>query len=114
MYKGALYQRGYGLGGTFRRFFSWIMPIVQKHTLPVLNQGLREIGKSAVLTAADIAKDSISGRDIKESAQERLNLAIDDLKGKAEKKLSGQGIKRKNKSNKKIILVKKRKKDIFD
>lgn len=33
-YKGSPYQRGYGLGGTFRRFFSWLVPIFKEHALP--------------------------------------------------------------------------------
>lgn len=109
-YKGSPFQRGYGLGGTFRRFFSWIMPIVQKHAMPAI----KEVGRTAISTAADIAKDAVSGKDLKESAQERVSAAIDSIKNKAESKLiDGKGIKRKGK---KYYIIKKRKhlKDIFD
>lgn len=133
LYYGAPYQRGYGLGGTFRKFFSWIVPIFKKHALPVLNDGLKEVGKTALTTAADIAKDTVNGINIRDSFRERTNTALDTLKEKAEKKLEGRGyrinknkkktyegshslsIKRGKKLKKKIILIKKRKdlKDIF-
>lgn len=111
------YQRGYGLGGTFRRFFSWIVPILKKHALPVVQEGLKEVGKTALGTAADIAKDSLNGMDVKDSFRQRTVSAIDSLKEKAERKLDGRGIKRRRKSKKqKYIIIKKRKqlKDIFD
>lgn len=111
------YQRGYGLGGTFRRFFSWIVPILKKHALPVIQDGLKEVGKTALGTAADIAKDSLSGMNVKDSFRERTSAAIDTLKEKAERKLDGKGIKRSRKpKKKKYIIIKKRKhlKDIFD
>jgi hypothetical protein len=88
-YRGSQYQRGYGLGGSFRRFFSWLVPIVQKHALPAINSGLQEIGKTALSTAADIAKDTVAGKSFKDSTQQRVNSAIDSLKEKAEKNMSG-------------------------
>lgn len=114
-YKGALMQRGYGLGGTLRKFFSWLMPIVQEHALPSINTGLKEIGKTALTTAADIAKDVVTGKNLKNVAEEKISAAIDSLKEKAEKGLSGKGIKRRR-TKKKIYILKKRKhtKDIFD
>ena len=31
VFKGAYYQKGYGFGDVFRRFFRWIVPIVKKN-----------------------------------------------------------------------------------
>lgn len=117
LYSGMPYQRGYGLGGTFRRFFSWIVPILKKHAVPVIQDGLKEVGKTALGTAADIAKDSLNGVNIKDAFRDRTSAAIDSLKEKAERKLDGKGIKRSRKQKKKkFIIIKKRKhlKDIFD
>jgi hypothetical protein len=47
LYKGNLYQRSHGLGGTFRRFFNWIVPIVQRHALPVIKEGFKEVGENS-------------------------------------------------------------------
>ena len=115
-YRGSPNQRGYGLGGSFRRFFSWIVPIFKTHALPVIKSGLKEVGKTAISTAADVAKDLTNGRELRETLVERVNNAVDEIKNKAEKSLAGGklGIKRKKK-NKKYYLIKKRShlKDIF-
>jgi hypothetical protein len=73
----------------------------------LLKKVLKRWGKTAIKTAADIARDSISGRDIKESTHDRLNLAIDNLKDQIEKKIEGRGIKRKKRHYRKIILKNK-------
>jgi hypothetical protein len=116
VYRGPVMQRGYGLGGTFRKFFNWIVPIVQKHALPAVESGLREVGRTAVSTVADIAKDTVAGRSIKEASEEHINRAVNQLKEKVENKLEGRGKKRKT-NKKKIILIKKNSKkfdDIFN
>ncbi len=127
-YRGANFQRGYGLGGyayqngaglggMFRKFASWVMPLLRKHALPTLNSGAKAIGREALDSAADVAKDLISGRNFSESMNQRLGTAIDVLKEKAEKKLDGHGINRKRKLKNLVILKKKKKinhKDIFD
>lgn len=113
-FRGAPYQRGYGIGGMFRRFFKWIVPIVEKHAVPAI----KEVGKTALVAAADIAKDAVSGRSLAESAKERLAGSIDNLREMAEKKLEGGGKRRNGKKSKtpKFIIVKKKKLhgDIFD
>lgn len=115
IYRGNQYQRGYRLGGTFKKFFRWIVPLVQKHAFPAIESGLKTVGKTALETAADITKDAISGRNIREAAESRINSAVDQLKEQAEKKLRGEGIN-KQKKKQKIIIVKRKKlsKDIFD
>ena len=116
LYKGAVYQRGYGLGGAFRKFFSWIMPIVKKHALPALESGAKVLGKEAVSAVGEIAKDVLAGKNLKNSVHERGSMAIDNIKDYAEKSLEGRGIK-KRKSKKKFIIIKKKPKhttDIFD
>jgi hypothetical protein len=116
IFRGNPYQRGYGLGGAFRRFFNWVVPLFQKHAVPALESGMKVVGKSALSAAADIAKDVASGRNVKEAAETHINSAVELLKEKAEKKLSGNGIKRKSKFKKYVILKKQKKSfnDIFD
>jgi hypothetical protein len=105
-FKGSLYQRGYGLGGTFKRFFNWIVPLFKQNALPLIKQGATAVGKEALGTVANIAKDVVDGKPINESVQENANTAISNLKTKAEKVLTGKGIKRRR-SKKKIIILKK-------
>lgn len=116
-YKGSPYQRGYGLGGAFRRFFSWIVPIFKQHALPTIKDGLKELGKTTLLTTADFAKDVAYGKDIKSSFQERVSSGIDEIKDHVEKKLRGsgkrkkKGIKRSSKLKNFLILKKKKQLD---
>lgn len=123
VFRGSPYQQGYGLGGTFRKFFRWIVPLFQKHALPHIESGIKEFGKTALSAAADLAKDVVSGRNVREAATDRINTAVNSLKERAENSLEGKanslegkGIKRKRKKFKKFVVLKKKKnfKDIFD
>ncbi len=113
VFQGPLYQNGYGVGGYFKKFFRWIVPIAEKHFLPHIKSGAKEIGKNFIDASSNIAHDVIKRRNIKDAADEHVNRAIDNLQQMAESKLAGSGIKGK------AILIKKNKtkikkyKDIF-
>ena len=115
-------QRGAGLGGLFKKFMKWIVPLANKHVLPIIETGAKNIGNQIVNSASNFARDTIDGKNIKESASKRYNEAVDNLKQKAESFLQGEGIKksikRKRKEKNYIILKKQKKtsraKDIFD
>jgi hypothetical protein len=123
VFRGMRHQRGYGLGGIFRKMFRYIMPIIKQHGIPIL----KSVGESTVKGAANFATDTIAGKNIKESANKRLMETFDELKEKAGMKGSGIN-KRKllenfNYTHKKPKLTQKfnhkkkkltRKKDIFD
>ena len=125
VYRGIRHQRGYGLGGVFRKLFRFIIPLMKEHAMPIL----KSVGESAIKGAANFAQDTIAGKNVKESVSKRLSETVDDLKRKAS--MNGSGInKRKNyseidffenKIKKKKLNNKKRKKksekrksDIFD
>ena len=112
VFKGPMYQQGYGLGGYFKKFFKWLIPIAEKHVMPSIKSGLETIGKQAIDSASRIASDAVNGRNIQEAAREHVSQAIDNLKSKAENKLAGNGKKRK-KFNLQKIISKKQQKDIF-
>jgi predicted nucleic acid-binding OB-fold protein len=103
VFRGEPFQKGYGLGDTFRRFFNWVIPIVKKHSLPALEV----IGKRAIDTVADISKDVVSGKKFKESSEERINTSVEDIKKIISSQLQGKG-------KKKHILIKKRKNKQFE
>jgi hypothetical protein len=108
VFRGMDIQRGYGLGGIFKKFFSWIMPIVREHALPVT----KTIGKEMLKGAINVANDSLEGKNVKESAKSRTKEVLNNLK---ETQL-GKGYKRKHKKIKQQQKTKKlkRSKDIFD
>jgi hypothetical protein len=81
--------------------------LVQKTALPTL----KEIGKTALNSAGDFAKDVASGRDLTEAATHHMNSAVSTIKETVEKKLAG-GKKRRKKRNNKIIL--KKHKPVYD
>ena len=101
-YKGMPYQRGYGIGGTFRKFFRWVVPIFKKHAMPAIKSSAKIVGNEALSSISDISKNIIEGNDIKSSVKKRLNKAVDTLKEKVETSIEGNGIK-KRKLQKKII-----------
>ncbi len=127
VYRGPMYtQRGYGfrgLAGYFNRFFRWIMPIAEKHVIPHVKNAGKSIGNELVEAGSKIAKDKIRGRKFKESFDEHINTAVDNLKESAKSTLdqSGQGIKRRvllinNSTSRKSKYKNKKKKtnkDIF-
>lgn len=81
VYIGSPNQRGHGigsfLGGLFRRI------------LPLLKQGARAVGKEAVRTGINVATDIMdSGVRPKEAFKTRLRESGENLKRKAEEKLS--------------------------
>jgi hypothetical protein len=117
LFRGTSLQRGYGISQIFRRFFNWATPIFHAKVLPALSS----VGKTAIHTAASIARDAAAGRNFKEAAKDHLTLAVDKLQDQAEKRLRGEGLKRlkkkKNSNFKKYIILKKKKQnfsDIFD
>ena len=114
VFRGPLYQAGYGLGGSFRRFFRWIVPLIQKHTVPVVTSGLKDIGNTALNSIGDFAKDVSSGRDVREAASYHSNNAINQIKEQVEKKFEGRGIKRRARPKKSQIIIKKHKKSFED
>ena len=117
IYQGKMYQKGYGLGGVFRKFFKWIKPIFKKHALPLLKESGRTLGKEALSSITDISQGLIRGENVDDIITSTTSKAIDNIKGKVEKKLDGNGIKGSAKPKKNTIFKKSTKKvkfkDIF-
>ncbi|GFY11880.1 uncharacterized protein F54H12.2 [Trichonephila clavipes] len=62
-YKGINFQKGYGIGGIFRRLF--------KAALPFLVKGGKTIGKEVLMTGSRVASDVLSGENFKEAVKTR-------------------------------------------
>ena len=113
VFKGASYQKGYGFGDVFKRFFKWIVPIVRDNAKPIV----KRVGKEALKTAVNIANDTLDGNDLQESAKNRIKESLSNITSQ-----NGNGLikrkkdyKRKRNSTKnKSFKIKKRKLDIFD
>lgn len=117
-FQGSPYQRGYVLGGIFRKIFSWIMPIVREHVMPVA----KSVGKEILKSATDVVQDTIQGNNLLDSAKNRFGESVKSIKSQLGLQ-DGEGLylkpgltinkkrrlkQNKNKKKKKRIL------DIFD
>ena len=68
-FRGSNYQKSFGFGDVFKKFFSWIIPIVKKNVTPLI----KSLGKYVIKTASHIASDAIEGESFSKSAKERIN-----------------------------------------
>ena len=93
-FHGVRVQRGYGLGSLFGS--------LARAVIPLFKQGAKTIGKAAVKTGFNIAKDVMSGQNIKAAAKKRsqetgahlVNKAIRSVQSRVMPQ-TGSGIKRK-------------------
>lgn len=112
-YKGAVLQKGYGIGGFFAKLF--------RSAMPFLVRGAKTVGKEALRAGTMVANDMLSGEDFKTSFKQRTKESGKTLARKAVRKadeMIGRGkLKRKRKPSKHAISSKARKlqgRDIFD
>ena len=94
VFKGGRYQKGYGLGSIFGSLI--------KSALPIVKQGIKAIGKTALSSGLKVASDGLRGRNLKESFQEHVQDAGNELLHKSLGSLRrvsvGNNKKKRNKS----------------
>ncbi|GFT35664.1 uncharacterized protein F54H12.2 [Trichonephila clavipes] len=108
-YEGVSFQKGYGLGGIFRRLF--------RAALPFLVKGGKAVGKEALRTGTRVVSDVLSGENFKIAARKRSEEAGRGMARKAVEHVQsmiGRGkYKRKRKKQKKVISKKAIKLELF-
>ena len=120
VFRGSQYQQGYVLGGMFKKFFRYILPVIKTHALPVLKSGAQTIGTEAIKTAANIATDAIRGRDLSEASRDHSEATVQNLSKRAHTHLTSQtgsgsrSYKKRKLATKNQIFRGRRLKDIFD
>ena len=114
VFRSPFLQKGYGLGGYFKRFFNWITPLTQQYIVPKVTAGLKDVGSNVINAAANIAQDALKGRNFKESINEHGENVVDVLQQKAESIIKGAGKRKKKNSKNKKLKNKRTKKDIFN
>lgn len=91
IYKGALHQRGHGIGSFLGGLF--------RSVLPLLSSGAKVIGKEALNAGVGLLKDMAATRPMEESIKNRFKEATSNLKRRADNKIdtvmSGSGYKSK-------------------
>lgn len=86
IFTGARYQRGHGIGNIFSGLLKAAIPIVKK--------GALSLGKTALQTGVNIAKESLAGKDIRSSINDNLQIAGTDILNKSTKYLSQKNNKK--------------------
>jgi hypothetical protein len=71
IFQGHRGQRGHGLGSMFAAF--------ARTALPILKRGLSFFGREALRTGAKIATDVADGKDLRNSARQRIGERINDF-----------------------------------
>ncbi|GFT50324.1 uncharacterized protein F54H12.2 [Trichonephila clavipes] len=82
-YAGQSFQKGYGIGGWFKRLF--------RTALPFLKSGAKSVGKEVLKTSTQIANDMLEGQSFPESARQRTNETGKKLIKKADEMI-GRGV----------------------
>jgi len=93
VFHGGRFQRGYGLGSFFKSLARSAMPLMQR--------GAKTIGKTALTTGMNIARDVMAGDNLATSAKTQLKAAAGQLKRKALTRINsqtGSGAKRRKKT----------------
>ena len=75
VFSGARYQRGHGLGN--------VLSGLMKAALPVVKRGAISLGKTALQTGLNIAKDKMSGKTMKQAFSDNVKQAGRQLASKA-------------------------------
>ena len=113
-YSGTPYMKGYGLGGILSGVLRSVVPMFKSAGKTLLREGLK--------TGTEILTDALDGRNIKESASQRLSQSARQLTQRAARNLSNRlnsgvvrkGVNKKRKSGTKTQKRRvKRNRDIF-
>lgn len=75
IFHGTKYQRGHGLGSIFSGLF--------KAAVPMLKKGAVQLGKTALKTGVNIAKDALGGESIKSAFSKNVKSAGRDILNKS-------------------------------
>ncbi|GFU60920.1 uncharacterized protein F54H12.2 [Trichonephila clavipes] len=62
-YQGQSFQKGYGIGGWFKRLF--------RTALPFLTRGAKSVGKEVLKTGTQIVNDLLEGQNLEDAAKHR-------------------------------------------
>ena len=108
-YSGSGVQRGYGIGGVFKRFFKWFLPIVKSHGMPIVKDFAKTSGKELLRGVTQVASDSLAGNNFKESSKRAAEDMIGNISNKIKTGQLGTGYKRKRKVSSNYKKTKKRK-----
>lgn len=71
VFRGGQYQRGYGIGSIFGSLI--------RSALPLVKQGVKALGKSALRTGLRVASDGLRGKNLRQSLKDNARVAGSEL-----------------------------------
>jgi hypothetical protein len=103
-YRGACFQRGYGIGGIFYS--------LARYAIPLFKQGAKVVGKRALQAATEVGEDVLRGKNVRESVKTHGGEVVKDFSEKGARTLlrqTGHGSKRRRSQWSNLSAVKKQK-----
>ena len=103
-YRGARFQRGYGIGGIFKS--------LARYAIPLFLQGAKVVGKRALQAATEVGQDVLRGKNVRVSAKTHGGEVVKDFAEKGARPLlrqTGHGSKRRRSQCSNLSSVKKQK-----
>ena len=97
IFSGEKYQTGYGLGSIFGS--------ILKAALPVVKQGAKSLGRTAIKTGLNIAKDALAGKQLKDSFSHNLNQAKREVLANSVKYVTNRSKPNKNRRQLKRQII---------
>jgi hypothetical protein len=70
-YRGARFQRGYGIGGIFKS--------LARYAIPLFKQGAKVVGKRALQAATEVGQDVLQGKNVRESVKTQGEKVVKDF-----------------------------------
>jgi hypothetical protein len=70
-YRGARFQRGYGIGGIFKG--------LARYAIPLSKQGAKVAGKRALQAATEVGQDVLQGKNVRESVKTHGGKVVKDF-----------------------------------
>ena len=71
-YRGARFQRGYGIGGIFKSLARYAIPLFKP-------QGAKFVGKRALQAATEVGQDVLQGKNVRESVKTHGGKVVKDF-----------------------------------
>ena len=103
-YRGARFQRGYGIGGIFKS--------LARYAIPLFKQGAKVAGKRALQAATEVGQDVLQGKNVRESVKTHRGKVVKDFVEQGARTLlrqTGHGSKRRRSQRSNLSSVKKQK-----
>ena len=103
-YRGARFQRGYGIGGIFKS--------LARYAIPPFKQGAKVVGKIALQAATEVGQDVLQGKNVRESVKTHGGKVVKDFAEQGARTLqrqTGHGRKRRRSQHSNLSSVKKQK-----